>query len=299
MDKPWLNYHHLFYFRTIAMEGGIAKAAKKLRLGQPTLSTQLKQFEDQLGHVLFERRKKRLYLTEAGRMALDYANEIFRLGDEMQDALSDRRSIERIEVQIGSLDSVPKLITLRMMEQAQQLRNSVASIVEGRDDFLLRELKAHRLDLMLSNHPPPVGESQGLHARLVGRFPVLICGAKPFLKLSKQFPASLAGQPFVMPTVHSRLRGEVEQYLRHHHIHVDVIAEVQDTSLQKLVAASGAGLIPITQQGVQEMLEAKDLFVLGELENVMEEIWLIAGERRIQNPVAAHLMKNFQLAQPT
>ena len=295
MDKPWLNYHHLYYFRTIAMEGGIAKAAKKLRLGQPTLSTQLKQFEDQLGHVLFERRKKRLHLTEAGRMALDYANEIFRLGDEMQDALSDRRSVERIEVQIGSLDSVPKLITLRMMEQAQTLRNSVASIVEGRDDFLLRELKAHRLDLMLSNHPPPVGESQGLHARLVGRFPVLICGSKPFLKLAKQFPASLAGQPFVMPTVHSRLRGEVEQFFRHHHIQVDVIAEVQDTSLQKLVAASGAGLIPITQQGVEEMLEAKDLFVLGELEGVMEEIWLIAGERHIQNPIAAHLMKSFQL----
>lgn len=295
MDKPWLNYHHLFYFRSIATEGGIAKAAKKLRLGQPTLSTQLKQFEDQLGHALFERRKKRLYLTEAGKIALDYANEIFRLGDEMQDALGDRKRVDRIEIQLGSLDSVPKLLTMSLIEQAQKVHNCVASVIEGRGDYLLRELLGHRLDLLISNYAPPVGEGQGLSARLIGRYPVYICGAKPFLKLSKNYPQSLNGQAFIMPTSHSRLRGEVDQYLRSRHIQVDVIAEVQDSSLQKLMGVSGAGLIPITEQGARELIQSKELFVIGALEHIVEEIWLIAGDRRIQNPLAAHLMKNFKI----
>jgi LysR family transcriptional activator of nhaA len=294
MERQWLNYHHLFYFKTIATEGGIAKAAKKLRLGQPTLSTQLKQFEDHLGHALFERRKKRLYLTEAGRIALDYANEIFKLGDEMQDALADRLSIDRIEVQIGSLDSVPKMLTWHLVEQAQKEQNCTVSIIEGRGD-LLRELKAHRLDLVIANHPPPIGEGQGLFTRLVGRYPVLICGAKPFAKLSKGFPESLQGQPFIMPTLHSRLRGEVDQFLRSHHIRVDMVAEVQDTSLHRLMGIHGAGLIPIADQAAADALEHKELFVIGALDNVYEEIWLAASERRIQNPVAAQLMKSFQL----
>jgi LysR family transcriptional activator of nhaA len=299
MDKPWLNYHHLYYFRSIAMEGGIVKAAKKLRLGQPTLSTQLKQFEDQLGYSLFERRKKRLYLTEAGRIALDYANEIFRLGDEMQDALSDRKSVDRLEVQFGILDSISKNVTLKMVELAASYRDCVSSIVEGRDDLLLRELKAHRLDLVMTNHPPPIGEAHGLQAKLIGRFPIWVCGTKAFLKLSMNFPASLASQPFIMPTAHSRLRSEIEQYFRQRHIPLDLVAEVQDTSPQKLMAAHGTGLIPITELGAHEMLESKELYKIGPLDEVSEEIWLIAGERRMQNPIAAHLMQDFSLTSIT
>ena len=100
--KAWLNYHHLFYFRAIATEGSVIKAARKLRLGQPTLSTQLKQFEDNLGQQLFERKGRTLQLTEAGQMVLEYANEIFALGDEMVEAINDRLHSGRVDVTIGA-----------------------------------------------------------------------------------------------------------------------------------------------------------------------------------------------------
>lgn len=291
----WINYHHLYYFKTIATEGGIAKAAKKLRLGQPTLSTQLKQFEDQLGQVLFERRKKRLHLTEAGKIALGYAQEIFQLGDEMLDALNDRLRSDRIQIQVGILDSVPKHLALQLIQQAQTEQNCLISIQEGRSDNLIRELKAHKLDLLLANESPPVMEAAGLFGRRIARMPVVICGAKNFLGLKKNFPQSLIDQPVIMPMNSNRLRTDLDHFFKLQNIRVDVTAEIQDTSLQKLLGLKGAGLLPLAYSAATDLVESKELHVIGELDGVFEDLWLIAGDRRIQNPLAAFLMKSFKI----
>lgn len=291
----WLNYHHLFYFRAIATEGTVAKAAGKLRLGQPTLSTQLMQFEEAIGHKLFERRQKRLYLSDAGRVALDYANEIFRLGDEMLEALGDRLSAERVALSIGAMDTVPKHLTLKLVEKAQASHACTVSVAEGRGDELIRELKAHRLDLLVANYAPPVTDGQGLYARRIARMPVVICAALKFAHLKRDFPHSLDGQPFIMPSIGSRLRHDVDHFLKLAQIRAVVSVEVQDTSLLKLLGTHGAGLIPIAAPAIEELVATKELVVLGELADVHEELWLIAGERRIQNSVAASLMKEFSL----
>jgi LysR family transcriptional regulator, transcriptional activator of nhaA len=295
MPLTWLNYHHLFYFRTIATEGTVAKAATKLRLGQPTLSTQLMQFEEAIGHKLFERRQKRLHLSEAGRMALEYANEIFRLGDEMLEALGDRLSAERIAVSIGAMDTVPKHLTLKLVEMAQSIHNCSVSVAEGHGDELIRELKAHRLDLLIANFSPPVAEGQGLFAKRIARMPVQICAARKYSHLKRNFPQSLDGQPFVMPSAGSRLRHDVDHFLKLAQIRPVVSVEVQDTSLQKLLGSHGVGLIPIAAPAVEEFVQSKELVVLGELPDVHEELWLIAAQRRIQNSVAARLMKDFSI----
>jgi LysR family transcriptional activator of nhaA len=292
----WLNYHHLFYFKTIATEGTVAKAAEKLRLGQPTLSTQLKQFEETIGHSLFDRRQKRLHLTEAGRVALEYANEIFKLGDEMMAALGNKLSLERLEVAIGAMDTVAKQLTLRLVERAQSLHNNcIISITEGQGDELIRELKAHRIDLLLANYPPPVTEGGGLFARCVAKMPVVVCGSAKYAGLRENFPISLQDQPFVMPTLHSRLRHDVEHFLKFNQIRVQMVVEVQDTSLQKLLGSHGVGLIPVAAPAVSDLVKNHELIVIGELKNVFEELWLAAGERRIQNSIAASLMKDFNI----
>lgn len=292
MEKQWLNYHHLYYFRTIAQEGGIAKAAKRLRLGQPTLSTQLRQFEDAIGHKLFERKQKRLYLTESGRAALEYANEIFRLGDEMVEVLHDRRITDRVELQIGALDTVPKSLTMRLIERARSVQNCTVSIAEGRADELIRELRAHRLDIVISDVPPPAGEG-GLFAKKIATMPVVVCGARQFAPLKRNFPASLAGAPFVLPTWHCRLRQDLEHLFKVQNLRPDVVVEVQDTALQKLLAVHGVGITVVAAQAVQELIDNRDLVMIGELPDVYEELWLIVGDRRIANPVAAKLMQEF------
>ena len=293
--RPWVNYHHLLYFKTIALEGGIAKAAKKLRLGQPTLSTQLKQFEETLGHELFDRSKRQLQLTEAGRMVLGYAAEIFKLGDEMVDSLCDQHIATKLQVQIGALDTVPKHLTLRAFHQAQSAYDCVVSISEGHGDELLRELRAHRLDLLISNYPPPVGEAAGFYAKNIARMPVVICGASKFAHLKRGFPASLNSQPFVMPSLQSKLRHDVEHFFKLSDIQVNTIAEVQDTSLQKLMGTCGDGLLPIALPAVEELIANKELVNIGTLSDVHDELWLIAAQRRIENPIAAAIMKDFKI----
>ncbi|WP_413943233.1 LysR family transcriptional regulator [Bdellovibrio sp. HCB-162] len=293
-QMQWLNYHHLHYFYTIAKEGSIAKAAEKLKIGQPTLSTQLKQLEEALGKNLFERRKQRLHLSEAGKVAYQYADQVFQLGSEMVEVLQDRLQNNRVHVQIGALDSVPKHIILEVILQAYQQGNCNVSVLEGAGGDLLRELGAHQIDLLLSNYPPNV-DFKTVYAKSIAKLDVVVCASPKFKHLRKDFPRSLEGQPFVFPTVHSKLRRDLDHYFLVNDIRVDRIAETQDTSLQKLLGAEGVGLIPIAEVAASDLLKEKKLIVLGTLKGVYEEIWLMAADRKIDNPIAAKLMKGFSL----
>ena len=294
MERPvqWLNYHHLYYFRTIALEGGIAKAAEKLRLGQPTLSTQLKQLEETVGKPLFERRNRKMVLTDAGKSALDYANEIFRLGNEMIEVLQDRNLNNQTHIQIGALDSVPKSIILSLVAEAYKIApNCTVSILEGKGDELFRELYNHKIDLILSNYPAAL-EQKKVFSRSVAKLPVSIFGSKKYQAVKKSFPQSLNGKPFVLPTVHSKLRHDLEHYFKLQNIQIISAAETQDTSLQKLLASNGIGLAPFSETGNQA---EQNLIRLGRLKGVYEEVWLISAQRKLENPISAKLMNTFSL----
>lgn len=288
----WLNYHHLFYFRVIANEGGIARAAEKLHIGQPTLSSQLRQLEDMVGKPLFERRNRKLILTEAGKSALDYANEIFLLGDEMLEVLKDRNPENQPHLQIGALDSVPKGVILSIVMAAYNISSCAVSILEGKGDELFRELRAHKIDLIVSNYPSQALEDAQLFSKSVAKLPVSVYGAKKYKGLRSSFPKSIDSKPFVFPTVHSKLRHDLNHYFKLHGIHTLPVAETQDTSLQKLLAAHGVGLAPFSEvEGVNE----QNLVKIGRLKDVYEEIWLISAQRKIENPIAAKLMNSFSL----
>ena len=291
----WLNYHHLFYFRTIAKAGGIAKAAEKLRLGQPTLSTQLKQLEDALGRSLFERKNRSLVLTEAGKIALDYAENIFRTGDELLQVLEDGVVSGRTDVKIGALDSVPKRLLSNLVRAALKEKNVTVSLLEGRGDELFRELFSHQLDLIVSNYPPSSLEFGRIYSRSLAKVPVAVFASAEFIGLKKKFPESLNGQPFILPTLHSKLRHDLDHYFKINGLRIIPIVETQDTSLQKLLGIDGLGLIPLPEFTAKDLVGEKKLVKLGTLQDVKEEFWLISAARKIENPVAARLMKSFQV----
>lgn len=293
--KPWINYHHLLYFKTIANEGSIARAAEKLRLGQPTLSAQLRRFEDTIGVTLFERRHKKLVLTEAGRMALRYANEIFRTGDEMLEALYDRLAPTRTHVQIAALDSVPKHLALAVVRAAFSIGDCMVTVLEGKGDELVRELAQHRIDLFISNYLPSTHEARGLYSKSIAKMPVSLCGAPKYKYLKSGFPESLARAPMILPTAHSKLRDDLEHYFKTAEIALDVVAETQDTILQKLMAVEGIGIIPIPTFAVEDLVKAEQLLILGQLPGVFEEFYLVAASRKIENPISSQIMKSFHL----
>lgn len=292
---PWINYHHLFYFMTIAELNSISKAAERLRLGQPTLSAQLKQFEDQLGVLLFDRQHKKLILTEHGKLALEYSRNIFKMGSEMYEALHDRLKPSKLNLQLGALDSIPKQVMLQLTQAALKVAPCTISLVEGKFDELLRDITAHKVDLAITNFLPQLEATKNLYHRVLSKKPVSIYGSPKFKSLRKDFPQSLNGTPFVLPTYDSQMRYDLDHWLKVNDIEIDVVAETQDTALKKLMACSDMAVIPAASHTVLRQVYSGELIELGQLKTVFEELFLISSHRKISNPIALSLMKDFTL----
>lgn len=293
--NAWINYHHLFYFKTIAEEGTVSKAAEKLRLGQPTLSAQLKQFEDAIGVQLFERHHKKLVLTEQGSVALEYAKGIFQMGSEMMEAVHDRLRPAKPFLAIGALDNVPKGAILQLVKAALKISPCQITLIEGHPDELLRELTAHRIDLLLTNFLPTATEARGLFHRVITKKNVAIYGTPKFRDLRKSFPKSISGMPFILPTYDSKLRYDLDHWAKANGIEFDIVVESQDIAMKKLLASSGIGLLPAATHTVTKLVLNGDLVQIGQLDGVEEQLILVSAERKITNSLAATLMKKYHV----
>ena len=289
----WLNYLHLYYFWVTANDGSIRGASEKLGIGQPTISTQIKSLEESLNQRLFERKNRRLLLTDIGKVVLDYANQIFTLGNELMEVINDGTFSKRTHLQLGALNSVPKSLIQALIHSAQKSSPCTISVIEGGGDYLFRELEAHRIDLVISNCPPTIGHQKQYFSRLLLKNPISIFSTKKFQPLKRNFPKSLQGQPFIMPSLHSKLRHDLNHFFRINNINVDVIIETQDTSIQKLLGNEGMGLIPLPDFAGKELVKDGKLIKIGALKGVMEDFWLVSSPRKIPNPIALTLMKNF------
>lgn len=291
----WINYHHLYYFKTIATEGSVSKAAEKLRLGQPTLSAQLKQFEDNLGIKLFDRQHKKLILTEQGKIAFDYAKNIFKMGHEMFEVLHDRFQPQKTSLHIGALDTIPKQIVLQMVKASLKIGPCQIALSEGPSDFLLRELSAHKIDLMVSNFIPNSNSFKGIHYRVIAKNNVIIYGSEKYRSLRKNFPQSVSNIPFILPNYDSKLRYDFDHWSKNQNLKIDILIEAQDIAIKKLMAVNGMGLLPTASHSVTKMLVNGDLIPIGEMSGVYEELVLITGDRKMANPVAAKIFKTFEI----
>jgi LysR family transcriptional regulator, transcriptional activator of nhaA len=292
----WLNYHHLYYFYVIAREGSIAKASRKLKVGQPALSTQLKQLESILGHELFTRKQQRLNISPFGRHVFDYASEIFRLGRELQESAKQGAAVSRrVTLQIGALDSVPKDVVHQLVVSAYEIGDCYVSITEAGVTDLLRDLQQHRLHLVIANTPAPIAPRSQFYSRSVGEMPVIVCGAPKFARLKKDFPKSLGGKPFIIPSRHSKLRFDIEQYFESRSLRPEIIGDSMEAELDKRLALSGHALIAIAEQSVQRILQDGALVKLGALKGITEHLWLTATRRHVPNPIAAKLIQDFSI----
>ncbi len=293
--NPWMNYHHLFYFKAIAEEGSVSKAATKLRLGQPTLSAQLKQLENSLGVQLFERSHKKLALTEQGKVAFDYAKNIFQMGSEMYQVLHDRIKPLKPTVHLGALDSIPKQIVVQLARAAFKITNCHITLSEGKFDELQRELMAHQMDLMVTNFLPTGINSKGLYPKVIAKKNIRFYGSPKFKNLRKNFPQSISDVPMILPTYDSKLRQDLDHWSKLHKIDFNIVVESQDISVKKLMAVEGFGIIPAAIHAVVGQVGRGELIEIGQLHGVYEELYLVTAQRKIENSIAAKLKETFTL----
>lgn len=293
--KKWLNYHHLLYFRVIAQEQSISRAADKLSLGQPTLSTQLKQFEENFGMQLFDRGPKGLKLTEHGEMVFKYADKIFGLGDELQRLMEGEQKIVHTEVRIGALDSIPRQIISKMVQFAREKTKCKVVIYDDKSDHLLNMLKENQIDLLLTTFLPEGEAGVGVYPKLLSKTPVAFFGAKEEAHLKSKFPDSIKGYPIVMPTYDSKLRYDIDQWFKGRGWEPYIIVESQDISVKKSIAMEDIGILPTAEHTVKKQVLAGELVNLGRLDNVFEEIFLVSADRLIPNRLARQVYEFFEL----
>src|SRR5512145_2944389 len=189
----WLNYHHLLYFWTVAREGGISKAAEKLRLSQPTISAQVRMLEDAIGERLFERQGRRLVLTDVGRLVYRYADEIFGIGRELLEALKGRPSAGRpLPLSVGVANAVPKLIVHRLLLPAVSGEQAIRLVCrEDSPEALLAGLATHALDVVITDVPAPSHVRVKVFSHLLGESDSTFFAAGPLAtRLRRRFPRS-------------------------------------------------------------------------------------------------------------
>lgn len=295
-----LNYHHLYYFYTIAKAGTISKACEILHLSQPALSAQLKTFERLLKRSLFERHKKRLHLTEDGRMVLDYAERIFDLGHQLQDTLRDRLPSGRQSVQVGVMSGTPRALSDALVAHILKHSPTAHIVIEEKPLEQLMGLLANlNLDLLLTD--TPVSDPAGIDftSHRVGRIPVVFAAHS---KRVATYVAALKNKtplPVILSTAPNMPYQQVKDFLSGGGVAARIVAEVQDMSVAGRLACDGHGAAAISAYLLQRSpyRECLRILELTTPEPMYENIYVVTRNRQYPNPLAAHVVNTFRLAE--
>lgn len=289
MAADWLNYHHLFYFWAVARDGGVRRASERLLLSPQTLSGQIRELERSLGERLFERSGRRLALTESGRLAYRYADEIFALGGELTSALRGKPGGRPPRLVVGIADVLPKLVVRRILEPVLRLEEPVRiACREDRTERLLADLAAHEIDVVLSDAPASASAAVKAFSHLLGECAVTFHAApKLATSLRRGFPRSLDGAPVLLPAEGSTLRRSLDQWFEAVGVRPRVVAECQDSALLKVLGQDGFGAFPapaVVDDEVRRRFGVRALGVAGE---VRERFYAVSLQRRVRNPAVA------------
>lgn len=292
----WLNYHHLRYFWAVAKEGSLRKASEKLRVSQPSISAQIHELEESLGTQLFVRSGRSNILTDAGQIALRYAEEIFGLGSELVNAIKQRPGVESLRLYVGVSDSFPKLVTNQLLQPVLGMPQNVHVICrEGKVEDLLAQLATHRLDIVFADEPASGAFRVRAFNHLLGESPVTFCAApKLARKLRQNFPQSLHQSPALLPAENTAMRRSLDQWFSAKQIEPKVVAEFEDAALMKVMAADGKGFIPVPKVVLEEALSRYGLQLIGESPDCKDQFYAISAERKIRHPAVAMLTSKAQ-----
>jgi len=283
--KTGLNYRHLYYFWVVAKEGSVTRAAERLDVAVQTISAQLAQLEQTLGKSLLAPQGRRLVLTEAGRVALGYADQIFLLGEQMQEVLAETDVGKIMRLVVGISDSLPKLIAARLLDAALKLPQRVKLICYENDfESLLGNLSVHKLDVVLTDRPVPSGTTLRVFSHLLGESEISLFGLPELAqRYQPAFPLSLNGAPLLLPTRGNAIRGRLDHWFEVNDLRPDVIGEFDDNALLNTFGRSGIGLFPAPSALEKDVREQFGAVPVGKLVGVREQFYAISNERRIKH----------------
>jgi len=281
-----LNYKQLHYFWAVAKAGSIVRASERLNLTPQTLSGQIGLLEDVLGTPLFLRVGRRLELTETGRLALSYADEIFQIGNELEEVLRARPERHAIPFRVGVDDAVPKSIAYRLLTPAMELASPVRIVC--REDKLVRllvELAIQRVDLILADRPMPDEANVKGYSHKLGNCGITFFAAPRLAKMfKKKWPHVLDAAPLLIPGKDAAIRIPLMRWFDVHQLRPHIVGEFDDSALMQAFGQAGIGIFIAPSVIADEVRREHGVVVVGRTDEVTEQFYAISLERRLTHP---------------
>lgn len=289
-----LNYNHLRYFRAVAHEGNLTRAAQMLNLSQSALSTQIRTLEDRLGHALFDRVGRQLLLTEAGRIALDHADAIFKTGDELLATLAQRGTGRRA-VRVGALATLSRNFQLEFLRPLITRADVEVILRSGSTLDLFGALQALQLDIVLTNTPPSRDAAARWLVYKIAEQPVSLIGTPERCAESGNLAALLAREALILPTYETGLRAGFDIWASGRGIRPQIAAEVDDIAMMRLLAREGVGLAVLPPIAVRDELATGVLVEAAQIDGLIESFHAVTLLRRFPNPLVDELLRSTAL----
>ena len=290
MSLPF-SFRHLHYFWVVAHEGGMARAAERLGMAVQTVSAQVRELERSLGHTLLEPAGRGLQLTEAGRVALAQADQIFQLGQALPEQLAAtvRAPVQRLRV--GVSDAMPKLVAHALLAPALDAPELHLQCQVDEFEDLLADLALHRLDVVLADRPAAANPNLRLYSHALGESALIwYAPARLAAAARKGFPQSLGSVPVLLPSEHAAVRGRLDLWFEQQGIRPHVVGEFEDNALLKAFGAHGMGVFPADELVEDELASRYGVRRVGPCEGVQEHFFAIGTERRVQHPLVQRLL---------
>jgi len=290
-----MNFKHLYYFWVTARAGGVMRAGEQLHITPQTLSEQIKLLEESLGRRLFRKQGRQLELTEDGRKALSYADDIFALGSELRAAMNNTHAgVRTLEFRVGVADSVAKSVAYRLLEPALAIDEPVRLIgSEGKFADLLAQLALHRLDLVIADEPLSKRISVKAFNHALGSTPMsFFCTAELKASLKGKFPQCLHQAPMLIQGAASSVRQQLDGWLVRQKIQPQVVGEFDDGALMTAFGRQGRGVFMSPTILEKETVAQYGVKVIGRSEELVEEFFAVSVERRISHPCVAAITQN-------
>ncbi len=288
-----MNFKHLYYFWTVARSGGVARASERLNLTPQTVSAQIKLLEEQLGTPLLRPAGRGLELTEAGRLALGYADEIFSLGDALESALASHQGMPFLPFRVGITDVMPKSLAYQLLSPIAGLAEPVRLVCrEGKLDRLLAELALHRLDMVLADRPLPAHINVRGYSHKLGECGLAFFAAPALADACADFPACLNGAPLLLPGDDATARPRIEAWLEKNRLAPRVVGEFDDGALMMAFGQAGGGYFPAPAVLGEAIAAQFGVRRVGLAEDIQDVFYAITGERHITHPAAQAVLAN-------
>ena len=284
-----INYKHLHHFWAVAHEGGLSRAAERLHLSQSVLSVQIRKLEERLGHALFERRGRRLHLTEAGRIALDHADAIFAAGDELVATLAQSDGVRRA-LRIGALSTLSRNFQIGFLRPVLGRSDVEVILRSGGAGELMQALESLQLDVVLVNQAPQADAVTPFVTHRVAEQPLSLVGTADTVTPGMDIADLLRAHAVILPTPENNLRVAFDALVDRLGIRPRIAAEIDDMAMIRLMAREGLGLALVPPIVIKDELASGMLVEAARVPDVTETFYAVTVARRFPNPLVRELL---------